>query len=92
MAQTALHDAKFVTRNLIRQRRGRKPVTYRTLHPTYVVPVGSKWAVLQNQKHQWSGRRAWLFRRRADLWIFKNFQPYKQALKTWRRGNRPANF
>lgn len=92
MAQTALHDAKFVARNLLRQRHGKDMVTYRTLHPTYVVPVGDKWAVLQNDKHQWSGTRAWLFRRRADLWIFENFEPYKKAIKTWRRGNRLADF
>lgn len=92
MAQTALHDAKFVTRNLIRIHKGKEPVEYRTAHPTYVVPIGDKWAVLQNDKHHWSGSRAWLFRRQADLWIFRNFEPYKKAVKTWRKGNSLADF
>lgn len=92
MAQTALHDAKFVTRNLIKVSNGKDPIDYRVLHPTYVVPVGGKWAVLQSQKHKWSGTRAWIFRRRADLEIFENFEPYKWAVKTWRKGNRLADF
>lgn len=92
MAQTALHDAKYLARNLIRMHKHKKPVEYRPVHPTYVVPVGPKWAVLQSQKHQLSGRQAWWRRRQADLAIFRNFEHYKKAVKTWRRGNRLARF
>ncbi len=92
MAQTALHDAKFVARNLLSEKAGKQPVTYRAWHPIYVVPIGPNWAVLQTQKGVISGYRGWLVRRRADLSIFRNFEPYKQALKTWRKGNRLANF
>lgn len=92
MAQTALYDAKFVTRNLIRQRKGDKPVEYRARHPIYVVPVGENWAVLQTGNHQWSGYQAWLVRRRADWEIFRNFLPYKKAIKQWRKANRLADF
>lgn len=92
MAQTALHDAKFVARNLLRQQRGEKPVAYREWHPMYVVPIGGKWAILQTEKHQVSGYRGWLTRRQADRWIFRNFLPYKQAIKQWRRGNKIARF
>ncbi len=92
MAQTALHDAKFVTRNLLRIQEGTPTVAYRTWHPIYVVPIGGKWAVLQSDKHQISGYQGWLMRRRADRWIFKNFLPYRQAIKQWSKGNHPAKF
>lgn len=92
MAQTALHDAKFVTRNMLRVAKEKEPVEYRPFKPTYVVSIGDKWAVLENNQHKLSGQRAWLLRRRADLWVFENFQPYKQAVKTWRKGNRMARF
>jgi len=92
MAQTALHDAKFVVRNLLRIQKGTPAVAYRDWHPIYVVPVGEKWAVLQSEKHQISGYAGWLARRRADRWIFKNFLPYKQAIRQWRRGNKLARF
>lgn len=92
MAQTALHDAKFLARNILRQKKGRQPVSYRLMHPIYVVPIGPKWAVLQTDKKIISGYRGWLVRRRADLAIYKNFEPYKQALKIWRQGNKLAKF
>jgi NADH dehydrogenase len=92
MAQTALHDAKFVARNILREKKGRKPVGYRVFHPIYVIPIGPRWAVLQTPHGIMSGYRGWLVRRRADLEIYKNFEPYKQALKTWRKGNKLAKF
>lgn len=92
MAQTAIHDAKFVARNLLRIQQGIPPVAYRAWHPLYVVPVGGRWAVLQTEKHQLSGAQGWLMRRRADRWIFKNFLPYQQAIKQWRKANHLAKF
>lgn len=90
MGQTAVHDASFVSRNLVRQRKGMRTVAYRTRHPIYVVPIGEKWAVYQSDKQQLSGYRAWLARRQADRWMFKHFLPYKQAIKQWRQANRSA--
>lgn len=92
MAQTALHDAKYISRILYRMSKGTPPVKYRSRQPIYVVPVGENWAVLQTPKRMLSGYRAWLVRRQADLWIFKNFKPYKQAIKQWKKGNKKANF
>jgi len=90
MAQTALHDAKFVARNLLRIQNGAAPVAYRAWHPLYVVPIGEKWAILQTKTKQRSGYAGWLTRRQADRWIFSNFLPYKAAIKQWRRGNKKA--
>lgn len=92
MAQTALHDAKYVSRILRGMSKGTPPVKYRVRKPIYVVPIGSRWAVLQTADRTITGYKAWLVRRRADLWIFKNFQPYKEAIKQWRKGNKKANF
>lgn len=92
MAQTALNDAVFVANNLQRLRKGKKAEKYQPKKPIYAVPVGPGWAVLQSTKHQLSGAGGWLLRRRADLAVFKNFEPYKRAVKRWRRGNRLAEF
>lgn len=92
MAQTALHDAKFVARNILRKHQNKERAVYRAWHPIYIVPVGEKWAVLQSQKHQISGYRGWLGRRKADKWIFQNFLPYGKAVKQWRKGNKRARY
>ena len=94
MAQTALHDAKFVASNLVKfNNNPEMPLNkYRVSTPAYVVPIGKKWAVLQDKQKVRSGYYGWLVRRRADLYIFKNFEPYKRAVKTWREANKLANF
>ncbi|MDZ7786117.1 MAG: FAD-dependent oxidoreductase [Candidatus Saccharibacteria bacterium] len=92
MAQTALHDATFVAENILREQRRERPKWYRSITPIYAVPIGPKWAILQTKTKVISGYKAWLARRRADLAIYRNFQPYKQAVKTWRKGNKPAKF
>lgn len=92
MAQTALYDAGFVTRNILRQQAKKKMKTYRARKPLYVVTVGPKWAVVEDGKLTFSGKRGWVVRRRADLAIFKNFQPYKEAIKTWRHAYKMSRF
>lgn len=72
--------------------KGVPAVPYRSRRPVYVVPIGARWAVLQDGGKMLSGYKAWLVRRRADLWIFKNFEPYKKAVKQWRRGNKKADY
>jgi NADH dehydrogenase len=92
MAQTALHDAKFVARNILKEYQQQQLSWYRAYQPIYVVPIGEKWAVLQTTKGVISGYRGWLVRRRADLAIYRNFEPYKQAMKTYKKGNKLAKF
>ena len=92
MAQTALRDAKYVAESLSRIAHGRKAKKYTPRRPVYAVPAGESWAVYQSTRHQLSGYAAWLLRRRADLYIYKNFEPYAKAVKRWRHANRQADF
>ncbi len=92
MAQTALHDANFVTKNLRAKQMDQKQAAYRPRRPVYVVTAGQKWAIVQDNTRLISGYRGWLARRRADLVIFKNFQPYKLAIKTWRMAQKMSDF
>jgi NADH dehydrogenase len=92
MAQTALHDAKYLSIQLNKRINGSKILKYKPRRPVYAVPAGESWAVYQSTKHKLSGYSAWLLRRRADLYIYKNFEPYKKAIKQWRHANRQAKY
>ncbi len=92
MAQTALHDAIYLAKNLVRLHQNKKLIEYHDHPPLYVVPIGHGWAVYQYGERIKTGYRAWRIRRRADLSIARNFLPYKQALRTWRKGNQRAKF
>lgn len=88
MAQTALHNAIYVAKSLVLENSGKIPKKYRPKKPVYVVTVGQKWAIAQIGPNIFSGKAGWSVRRQADLAIFKNFQPYKEAIKTWRKANK----
>jgi len=92
MAQTALHNASYVAKSLILECKGKTPKKYRPKKPIYVVTVGQKWAVAQIGNRILSGAAGWSIRRQADLVIFKNFQPYKEAIKTWRKADKMSRF
>lgn len=84
LAQTALHDAIFVARNLKRQQRHKKPKPYRAVMPPVVVPVGEGWAVFEWHGLLLSGRIASMIRRAADFMGYSDILPIGQALGVWR--------
>lgn len=79
MAQTAIHDARFVARNLKRWASNKKPRKYRAKHPITVIPAGPKWAAVEWGNHIIYGRLAWWLREMADLIAFHDFEPWGKA-------------
>jgi NADH:ubiquinone reductase (H+-translocating) len=92
MAWSALHQAIVTARNIIHLQHDKPMTKYIPHPPTYVVPIGPSWAVYKNDDRVKTGRAGWLVKRRADLEVFKAFQPYETAVKKWRRSNKRAEF
>lgn len=88
MAQTALYNATYVARCILKEINQQPLKPYRNRKPIYVITVGPKWAVAQIGNRVLSSRAGWSVRRQADLAIFRNFQPYKKAIKTWRKADK----
>lgn len=86
MAQTALHDANFVTKNLIRQKRNKTPRIYQPKLPVYAIPVGARWSAVLWNRLELYGFSGWALRRLADLRLYLKFLPLGKALITWRYG------
>lgn len=79
MAQTALHDAVFVTDNLKRHADGKRPYAYKAKRPVYVTPAGPGWAtVVWGQLHLY-GRIGWFFRKAADWIGYRDLEPWWRA-------------
>ncbi len=86
MAQTALHDANFLTANLKRRLRDRAQLTYVPKRPIYAIPSGSRWAAVLWGDVRIYGYAGWVMRRLADLRLFLGFLPLTKALAVWRSG------
>ncbi len=86
MAQTALKDADFVARNILRAQKGRSALTYRPKQPVYAIPVGTRWAAVLWGNIRVHGRFGWVLRRIADLRLYLLFLPMAKAVRVWRYG------
>ncbi len=83
LAQTALHDALFVSSNIIRQSKGKAPRKYKAIKPPVVVPVGEHWAMFEWHWLRISGWLASVIRRAADFVGYTDMLPLGQALGVW---------
>lgn len=86
MAQTALHDANFVTNNLISKTQGHSLQKYQPKQPAYAIPVGPRWAGVLIANAKLFGYLGWLGRRFVDLKLYIDFLPLRKALMRWRYG------
>lgn len=84
LAQTALHDALFVSANLQRQAHGVAMKKYEAVNPPVVVPVGENWAAFEWHWLRLHGWIASLIRRAADFVGYSDVLPLGQALGVWR--------
>jgi NADH:ubiquinone reductase (H+-translocating) len=86
MAQTALHDAHFVARNLLAKARGLAAQTYVPKQPAYAIPAGPHWAGALIGNQRFYGIFGSIIRRLVDLRLFLRFLPLRKALFTWQYG------
>lgn len=84
LAQTALHDAIFVARNLTYESKNKPSLHYKAKKPPVVIPVGTNWALLEWGPVTIGGFAASLIRRIADLIGYNDILPLGQALGVWR--------
>lgn len=83
LAQTALHDALFVAKNIKREINGQEPKKYKAVKPPVVVPVGENWAILEWHGIRISGWLGSILRRIADFIGYNDMLPLGQALGVW---------
>jgi NADH dehydrogenase len=84
LAQTALHDALFVSANFKRQSEGKDLKPYKAVKPPVVVPVGTNWAVFEWHALRLYGWIGALLRQAADVLGYSDVLPIGQALGVWR--------
>jgi len=83
LAQTAMHDAKFVVRNFKRRQEGKILKKYKPVMPPVVVPVGERWAAFEWRFIRLYGWPAVLLRKAADFIGYHDLLPLGQALGVW---------
>jgi NADH dehydrogenase len=83
LAQTALSDGSFVSRNLKRQLDDKDPKAYKPHHPITVIPAGPHWAAVIRGGIRLYGSLGWMVREAADFVGFHDLEPWDKAAKQW---------
>jgi NADH dehydrogenase len=83
LAQTAVGDANFVARDIVRAFGHRKRPAYNQRPAASVIPVGSGWAAAQIGRTAVYGYLGWLIRRVADLIAYHDIEATSTALRVW---------
>ncbi len=83
MAQTAIHDGKFISENLMLRATGKQPKRYTPKQPVYITPAGPFWAAVSWGKRDFFGKVGWALRSAADLIGYHDLQGWRRASKHW---------
>ena len=81
MAQTALRDADFVSKNILGEIIGKRIKPYKPIRPISVVPVGKNWAAVNWGKINFYGYLGHIIRQFADIRGFSEIEPLPNAIK-----------
>lgn len=83
LAQTAIHDAKFVARAIRAEAHHRTLPTYSPRKQPVVIPVGEKWALLEYGPLRIKGWLGSLILRAAHLIGYLDYLPAPAAIRLW---------
>lgn len=84
LAQTALHDALYVAKDIKNELHYRSRTPYKAVKPPVVIPVGNRWAVFEWHGLTITGWLAAMIRRAADFIGYSDILPIGQAFGVWR--------
>lgn len=87
LAQTAIHQAKYVSQSIKNELKGKHSKPYRAHRPFYIVPVGSGWSVLEYGPVVITGWFSAQLRKAADLIGYADVMGWRKSLETWRHYN-----
>lgn len=83
LAQTALHDAIYVAKDITRSCKKHPRPAYKPLKPPVVIPVGKRWAILEWNFILIVDYVGHLIRRAADFVGYSDMLPIGLAFHTW---------
>lgn len=86
LAQTAIHDARFVAKNIRRKLHHKKQKKYHAVRPVSAIPVGKNWAVIEWKWVRIYGVFGAIIRRAADLVGYSELLPLGTSIGSWRAG------
>lgn len=88
LAQTAIDHGQFVGDTIQRLIYGKQPRTYKPKQPSFVVPVGTNWALFNRGNFVMTGFIPWLLRSAVDFRYFTHIVPLAHVFDVFQKGKK----
>ncbi|MEN9582726.1 MAG: hypothetical protein RL641_680 [Candidatus Parcubacteria bacterium] len=88
LAQTAMHDAKFVANDILRKLQKRSRRKYKVKEIEYIIPIGHNWALMSLGKIHIFGWFAYFARQTVDFLYFATILPPKKTFELFWKGKK----
>lgn len=88
LAQTAIHNARYLAKALSRVVNGKKPKPYKPHKGGYIIPIGSRWAILVVKWFRMYGIIPWLIRTVVDLRYYAHILSWSRVWYILREGKK----
>ncbi len=88
LAQTAIEHGKVVGDTIQRLIYGKKPRVYRPTKPSFVIPIGTNWAIFNHGSFVMTGLIPWILRSAIDFRYFLSIVPISHVFAVFRKGRK----
>ena len=82
-AVTAMHQGRYIARNIIDREEKRKPALFKPRVPPMIIPLGNTFALADLGWLRISGKLAWALKRLATLRYYLRLLSFRKAVTLW---------
>jgi NADH:ubiquinone reductase (H+-translocating) len=88
LAQTAIHNGTYIGKTIARLLRNKTPGAYVPHQPSFVIPIGARWAIFNHGSFVFTGFIPWLLRSAIDVRYFSSIVSPRHVVSMMRKGRR----
>ncbi len=88
LAQTAITHGAFIARVIHRLIKGKKTPIYIPERPTFVIPIGVNWAIVNYKNFVMTGWIPWILRSMIDFRYFTHIVPLRHVFAVFQKGKK----
>jgi NADH dehydrogenase len=88
LAQTAIHNGKYIGDTIATMMQGKAVKPYEPHKPSFVIPIGNKWALLVSGNFYLTGIVPWLLRTMIDVRYFVTIVSLRHVFSVLKKGKK----
>lgn len=88
LAQTAIEHGKYIAHHIDATLRNKKISTYQPAKPSFVIPIGTGWALFVHKNFVMKGWIPWLLRTAVDFRYFTHIMPLHRVFAVFQKGRK----